>query len=87
VTFNADLMVIEMTIVEPPYLLDFAQSVLDVPLAFPEGEDEWWERIGPLFGERLPVVQDLYYTLVAKYGIYYYGLAPRNVNFGEVGRS
>jgi len=31
VSFNKPSMVIEMTIVQPPYILDFAQSELDVP--------------------------------------------------------
>jgi hypothetical protein len=78
------LLVIEMTIVQPPFLLDFAQSQLDRPPDFPEGLDEWWERIAPDFGDKLPVVQDVFYRLASKYGIYYYDLAPRNINFGEV---
>ncbi len=76
-------MVIEMTLVQPPFLLDFAQSVLDEPLEFPEGLDEWWERIAPDFGDRFPIVQSVFYELQQKYGIYYYDLAPRNINFGD----
>jgi hypothetical protein len=83
VHFDANLLVIEMTMVQPPFLLDFAQSVLDMPLDFPEGLDEWWERIEPDFGDRFPIVQQLFYELQHKYGIYYYDLAPRNVNFGD----
>src|SRR5688572_11352035 len=60
VNYDRDLLVIEMTIVEPPFLLDFAQSVLDEPLDFPEGLDEWWERIAPDFGNRLSIVQDVF---------------------------
>jgi hypothetical protein len=87
VAHDRDALVIEMTIVQPPYLLDFAQSVLDFPLDFPEGhEEEWWERLAGLFGERLSIVRNLYDVLAESYGIYYYDLAPRNVNFGD-GRS
>lgn len=84
VAYSRDLLVIEMTIVQPPFILDFAESRLDVPLDFPEGEDEWWERVAALFGERFPIVRDLYGALVARCGIYYYDLAPRNIHFGDV---
>ncbi len=82
--FDSNLLVVEMTLVQPPYLLDFAQSTLDQPLDFPEGLDEWWERVAQDFGpESFPIVQDLFYELQHKYGIYYYDLAPRNINFGD----
>jgi len=35
------LLVIEMTMIQPPFLLDFAQAALDEPMDFPEGLDEW----------------------------------------------
>jgi len=73
-----------MTMVEPPFILDFAQSTLDEPRDFPEGHiEEWWERVADDFGERFDVVQALFYELQYRYGIYYYDLAPRNVNFGD----
>jgi hypothetical protein len=81
VAFNLEMQVIEMTIVEPPFLLDFAQSKLDTPEDFPNALNEWWERLAEDFGDRLSVVQNLFYTLISRYGIYYYDLAPRNVNF------
>ena len=80
---DSQLLVIEMTLVEPPFILDFAQSVLDDPKDFPEEVvEEWWERVADDFGDRFPVVQELFYELQHKYGIYYYDLAPRNINFG-----
>ena len=54
VNAGRQLLVIEMTMVEPPFLLDFAQATLDVPLDFPEGLDEWWERLADDFGDKLP---------------------------------
>ena len=83
VDYDAHLLVIEMTMVQPPFLLDFAQSVLDRPLDFPEGLEEWWERVAADFGDRFPIVQSVFYELQQKYGIYYYDLAPRNINFGD----
>ena len=78
------LLVIEMTLVEPSFLLDVAQSALDEPIDFPEGTpDEWWQRVDDDFGpERFPTVQDVFYELQNKYQLYYYDLAPRNLNFG-----
>ena len=81
INFDRKLLVIEMTIVEPPFVLDFAQSTLDRPLEFPEGLDEWWERIAPDFGDRFPIVQEIFYELQRKYRINYYDLAPRNIRF------
>jgi hypothetical protein len=46
VGFDPDLLVIEMTTVQPPYLLDFAQAKLDEPFEFSEDdEEEWWKRV------------------------------------------
>jgi hypothetical protein len=75
------LLVIEMTLVQPPFLLDFSQAALDEPRDFPEDViNEWWSKLAEEFGERLPVVQDVFNALQA-FGIYYYDLAPRNINF------
>ena len=82
---NADpqLLVIEMSMVEPPFLIDCAQSVLDEPLDFPDGMDEWWERVEAVFGDHFERARDVYFKLQNMTGIYYYDLAPRNLNFGE----
>lgn len=77
---DRSLRVIEISIVQPPYLLDFAQTRLDAPLEFPD--DEWWERVREAFGEKFERAQDVFYELQNSCGIYYYDLAPRNVNFG-----
>jgi hypothetical protein len=70
--------------VQPPFLLDFAQSELDTPRDFSdEAIQDWWERIAADFGDRLDEVQSLFYELQNRYGIFYYDLAPRNVNFGD----
>jgi hypothetical protein len=79
------LMIIEMTIVPPPFLVDFSQATIDAEADFPEGLDEWWERLGEVFGNRLPKVQAVFYELKRLTGISYYDLAPRNMNFGDEG--
>ena len=45
--FDESLLVIEMSIVRPPFLLDFAAATLDVEPDFPEGTlDDWWVLVG-----------------------------------------
>ena len=92
VNSDRDLRIIEMTIVEPPFLLDFAGSRLDTPPDFSEapdsedeshGLDEWWERLASDFGDRLPIVQHVFYLMANRYGIWCYDLAPRNMDFGD----
>ena len=69
IAYNAHLRVIEMSIVEPPFILDFAQSKLDTPPDFPEGLEERWERIASDFGDRLAIVQAIFQELASRYGI------------------
>lgn len=81
VNWSDKLLVIEMSLVQPPFLLDFSQATLDEPRDFPDDVlEDWWARLAEDFGERLTVVQDVFYEL-QKFGVYYYDLAPRNVNF------
>ena len=81
------LTIIEMSIVKPPFLLDFAQTRLDEEPDFPEGIDEWWERVRERFDdEQFPIVQSVFWELVQRYGIYYWDLKPGNIEFaGAVG--
>jgi hypothetical protein len=79
--FSRELLVIEMTMVQPPFLLDFAEARLDEPLEFPETEEETWARFADDFGDRLGDAQSVCYVLSSRYGIYYYDIAPRNMNF------
>jgi hypothetical protein len=67
----------------PPFLVDFSQATIDEREDFPEGLDEWWERVGELFGSRKATVQAVFYELRRLTGISYYDLAPRNMNFGD----
>jgi hypothetical protein len=77
-------MVIEMSIVHPPWVLDFAQSTLDEPPDFPqEVWEDWWRSVREAFEEHWPKAQALYQTFKRQYGIYHLDLKPRNVNFGD----
>jgi hypothetical protein len=75
-------LVIEMTIVDPPWVLDFAKSTLDVPPDFPpEVWDLWWEKIREEFGDDWPEAEALYHDFKKRYGIYHLDLSPRNIHF------
>ncbi len=83
VNFDTRLFVIEMSIVKPPFLLDFAQSTLDYAPEFPEGLNEWWDRIRERFDDRFPIVQSVFWELQNTHGIYYWDLKPGNIEFGR----
>lgn len=83
---DASLSVIEMTFVQPPFLLDFGKATLDEPPAYLRDagdlkrfQAQWKSE----FGERWPDVNAILYTLETQYGIYYLDPRPQNINFGD----
>ena len=77
--FDDELLIIEMTIVAKPYLLDFAGVSLDRPAEF--SEDVWreWEaEKREQFGRRWSVVQKVVSGLEV-YGIYLTDVSPSNI--------
>ena len=82
--FDRGRRIIEMTIVRPPYILDFASSYLDRPPDFPaEHWEHWQQQRAEEFGEDWPTALRLYATMRRRWGIYHLDLSPRNVNFGD----
>jgi hypothetical protein len=80
------LMVIEMTIVEPPFILDFASAYVDYPPDFSDEVIENWEfKKQYQFGPRLSDVLILLEMLKETYGIYFLDPSPGNIQFGEGG--
>jgi hypothetical protein len=72
-------MIVEMSIVKPPYLLDFGKAHLDVRPEFPaETLQEWEESLVDYFGEDVPQIKRVLRELT-KYGIYYYDAKPANI--------
>ena len=73
---------IEMGIVEPPYILDFAQACLDQP---PDFSTEVWDdtlrKWRKIFGDDWPRVQRLLRALEGL-DIYYLDVHPRNITLG-----
>jgi len=83
INWDDDLLVLEMTIVSPPFILDFANSALDVPPDFPpEVWQEWFSQREEEFGRDWPEAHGIYDTLRNRWGIYHLDLSPRNFNFG-----
>ncbi|QDT70269.1 hypothetical protein MalM25_32150 [Planctomycetes bacterium MalM25] len=82
--FDDELLVIEMTIVRPPFLLDFGKAYVDRPPPYWDDSQlvanaraEWAE----LFGERWPDVAALLGAL-QETGVYYVDPRPGNIHFG-----
>src|SRR5258705_6214572 len=82
IRYDDDLRIIEMTIVNPPYILDFASAWLDKPPDFPpEVLDAWHEQLRENFGDRFPDVMGLLEALGNDAGVYLLDIHPHNVKF------
>lgn len=80
--FAEDLLAIEMTIVHPPYVLDFASAVLDHPYDFEQDVlDEWHARLEEQFGEHTPDAHSIIDELGARFGVFLYDLHRHNIKF------
>jgi hypothetical protein len=83
---NDELLVIEITIVSPPFILDFAKVRIDRPPDFsPEVLRDWDVKGSEEFGARWEQVKDLLRTLEG-YGIYYLDPRPGNITFDDEDR-
>jgi hypothetical protein len=73
-----------MTIVERPFLLDFASAHLDEPPEFTRDVLEQWELAKQEeFGSHWPRVVTLLEILKQEYGIYLLDVHPGNIAFEE----
>ncbi len=78
------LLVIEMTIVTPPFLLDFGGAYLDWPPEFSEDAIAQWQiEKGEQFGQRWPAVQRILAVLGDAYGIFVTDVNPGNIMFDD----
>ena len=83
---SEDLLAIEMSIVQPPYLLDFAQSTLDAPPNFDsEAMEMWRAEKAEMFGDRWGEVRSVMTALELRCGVYLTDVNPGNITFGDVG--
>ncbi len=77
------LQVVEMTIVFPPCVLDFAKSYVDRPPDYPaEALLQWEAQTAEDFGKTWPIVQSILGWL-RTYGIHYFDARPGNIRFPQ----
>ncbi len=80
---DIDLLVLEMTVVQQPFVLDFAEVRLDFPREFPDDVwTRWLEEKQEQFGERWPVVQQVL-AAFESLDIYLLDVSPRNIAFRQ----
>lgn len=76
---DRNLIVIEMSLVKPPYVLDFGKVHLDRQPDFsPEVLRDWREQQQELWGEHFPTVQKILRKLQSL-GIFYADPKPGNI--------
>jgi hypothetical protein len=81
--WDDDFWVVEMEIVSPPFVLDFAGAYLDTPPDFPDDVMEAWHaEKKEQFGDRWPTVQAIMREF-RKLGIYLADVKPGNIMFRE----
>jgi hypothetical protein len=79
--WDDELLAIEMTVVKPPFVLDFAGAYLDWPPRF--SEEVWEERLSKWreeFGDDWPIVQNILSEL-EDFGIHMLDPSPANIRF------
>ena len=80
---DEELFVIEMTIVSPPFVLDFAGAYLDKAPDYPEDVLEaWLAEKAEQFGERWPEVRRVVASF-RKWGVYLADVKPGNIEFAD----
>lgn len=85
VDYDDELRAIEMTIVKPPYLLDFGKVYIDHPPVYWHDEQlmaNFYEEKAPLFGKNWPRVLSAMASL-EQLGIYYVDPRPQNIAFED----
>lgn len=84
ISFDNDLLVLEIGIVSPPCVIDFAMSELDHPSEElpPEMMEIWKQREREIFEEKLPVVESIL-AVFRGHGLYLYDVNLGNIIFEE----
>ena len=79
--FDHDLLAIAMTIVSPPFVVDFGGAYLDQPPDYtPEVWEDWREQKSQDFEDHWPAVEDIL-AKFRTYGIYIADINPGNIRF------
>jgi hypothetical protein len=84
IQWDDDLWIVEMGIVKPPFIVDFAKVSIDKPPDFSAEVQENEEHAAQeLFEHRWPQVQSLLATLKYRFHIYYQDPRPGNIMFKD----
>ena len=79
IRFDDELLAIEMTIVRPPFVLDFAGATLDTAMEFSEEVwADWRATKQEQFGQDWPTVT-LILNELARHGIHLLDVSPSNI--------
>ena len=82
IAFDDECLAIEMSIVSPPYLLDFASAKLDTPYDLIEDEGHTLaDLVVERFGDRAAEIFYLRQQLEQRAGIYLIDIHPHNIKF------
>jgi hypothetical protein len=85
--YDEEALLIEMTIVTPPYLLDFASTHDEVEMEFLAFTDEIWaereQHWADVFGDQWPRVRTLRNTFLRLTGLTYLDPSKNNVRLPE----
>ena len=81
IDIDESLRIVEMTIVSPPFVLDFAGAALDRRPQYPDDVlAEWQAEKAEQFGDRWPTVRLILSSFVGL-GIYLADVKPGNIEF------
>jgi hypothetical protein len=81
VIYDDKLWIVEMTVVSPPFILDFAGAYLDKKPPFAEEQwQQWEEEKAEIFEEKWPQVKSAM-SRFRRYGIYLNDVKHGNVMF------
>jgi hypothetical protein len=85
IRWDDELQVIEMSIVQPPFLLDFAGAYPedDAPDFPPEVWEEWRADKAEQFGERWPDADRIIDEFRRRVGLVLLDVNPGNIKFGD----
>jgi hypothetical protein len=82
IDYDDDLRVIEMSVVSPPFIVDFASARLDFDPELIEDEGNTLEDfVRSRFDERTDQVMAICHELIARAGIFLTDLHPHNIKF------
>ncbi len=85
IAFDDELLAIEMSVVQPPFLLDFSSVHLDESPEFPEDVlDHWRQEKQEQFEDRWPAVELVLAELRDRCGIYLLDIHPGDITFDPV---